>query len=391
VACGLVPALTSKAARFAAFGAGAKIIKTFAYELTRDDAEEIRRITPDILLLVGGTDGGNSEVVTKNARVIAGIELDFPVVYAGNRAVKEDCVRILSDSPHPVHTAPNVMPVFGSIDVQPVQLVLREIFLKNIIRCKGLSKTEALLDGILMPTPAAVLTALSLLSNGTQSRKGIGELVAVDLGGATTDIYSIASGLPTQSGTFLHGLAEPYVKRTVEGDIGMRFSAHGVVEAAGMEELLRLSGLSEDKAKALLAKIAEDPSALPQDEDERALDFALAVLAIRLGIMRHAGTLQEIYTPLGPMYQQVGKDLSQIDRIILTGGALIYCDKYATIAREAVQVADPSVLIPSRFKLIRDQGYILSAMGLLAGYNQDAAFEILNQNFGKEEAYAACQ
>ncbi len=391
VACGLVPALTSKAARYAAFGAGAKVIKTYAYELTSDDAQEIRQISPDILLLVGGTDGGNSDVVTRNARTIARIVGDFPIVYAGNRAAKDECVRILSDSPHAVHTAPNVMPVFGSIDVHPVQLVLRDIFLKNIIHCKGLSKTQALLDGILMPTPAAVLTALTLLSEGTQSKKGIGDLVAVDLGGATTDVYSIASGLPTHPGTFLHGLAEPYVKRTVEGDIGMRFSARGVVESAGMEELLRLSGISEGRAAVLLANIAQDPSVLPRDEDELALDFALAILAIRLGITRHAGTLQEIYTPVGPMYQQIGKDLSQIGRVILTGGALIYSDKYNAIAREAVQAADPSALIPRKFSLIRDQGYLLSAMGLLAGYDQDAAFEILDNNFGKEELYAACQ
>jgi uncharacterized protein (TIGR01319 family) len=163
------------------------------------------------------------------------------------------------------------------------------------------------------------------------------------------------------------------------------------VEAAGMEELLRLSGLSEYKAAVLLTNIAQDPSVLPQNEDEQALDFALAVLAIRLGIMRHAGTIQEVYTPVGPVYQQVGKDLSKIERVILTGGALIYSDKYAVIAREAVQAADPSALIPRKFALIRDEGYILSAMGLLAGCDQDAAFEILIHNFGKEEAYAACQ
>ncbi len=389
-ACGLVPALTAKAARFAAFGAGAKVIKTFAYELTRDDVEEISRIAPDILLLVGGTDGGNSDVVIKNARAIAGIDQAFPVVFAGNRAAKEACVSILNGSSHPVHTAPNVMPVFGTIDVQPVQQVIRDIFLKNIIHCKGLSKTEELLDGILMPTPAAVQTALSLLSQGPPGGSGIGELLAVDLGGATTDVYSIASGLPTRAGTFLHGLAEPYVKRTVEGDIGMRFSAHGVADAAGMEELLRLSGLDEGKAAKLLGNIADDPSILPQDDDERALDFALAALAIRLGVTRHAGVLQEIYTPLGPMYQQVGKDLSQIGLVILTGGALIHTDRYAAIAREAVQVTDPSSLIPRKFALMRDERYILSAMGLLAAYDQDAAFEILIQHFGKEESYAAC-
>lgn len=391
VACGLVPELTAKAARFAAYGAGAKVIKTYSYELTQEDAKEISAIAPDILLLVGGTDGGNSEVVVKNAETIAPLTPNFPVVFAGNRAAKAPCEELISASAHPFFSAGNVMPTFGKIDVVPVQQVIRSIFLERIIQFKGLSHFREVIDGILMPTPAAVLSALTLLSEGVQDKPGIGELMALDLGGATTDIYSIASGTPNSPSTYVHGLREPYVKRTVEGDIGMRYSAQGVVDAAGMDELLAISGLSQDQVEAMLAKIAADPSILPANPEEEALDFALAALAIRLGMVRHAGSLQQVYTPVGPIYQQSGKDLTQIRRIIMTGGALIHADNYVGIASRAVQWQDPSSLIPRRFSVIRDRRYILSAMGLLADYDKEAAFEILMQDFGKEENYATCQ
>lgn len=385
VACGLVPELTAKAARFAAFGAGAKVIKTFSFQLTQEDCQEIQAIAPDILLLVGGTDGGNSEVVLHNARAIAGIPGDFPVVYAGNRAAKADCVAALEQSAHPVYTAPNVMPTFGKVDEQPVQQVIRNIFLQRIVHGKGLSQFEEVLDGILMPTPAAVLTALTLLSKGAEGQRGLGDLVAIDLGGATTDVYSIASGEPTQAGTFLTGLREPHVKRTVEGDIGMRYSAHGVLAASGADEIARLAHLQPDKVPSLIDQLVDAPSRLPETAEEKGLDYALAALSIRTGLIRHAGSVQQIYTPVGPMFQQVGKDLREVELMILTGGALIYADDADGIAREAVAVDDPTTLIPRRFRAMKDSRYILSAMGLLAGHEQKIALQMLKQHFGKGE------
>ncbi len=385
VACGLVPELTAKAAQFAAFGAGAKVIKTFAYELTADDAQEIADIGPDILLLVGGTDGGNSEVVRKNAAVIAGIPGSFPVVYAGNRSAKAECMATLSASQHPAYAAPNVMPSFGKIDVTPAQQIIRDIFLKRIVLAKGLSHFQALLDGILMPTPAAVLRALTLLSEGLPGKPGIGELVAVDLGGATTDVYSIASGLPNDPSTMLRGLREPFVKRTVEGDIGMRYGALGVLEEAGMAELSSVSGLTADRVETLLHALRQNPSHLPQDQEEEALDFALATLAIRTGLLRHAGSVEQVYTPVGPVYQQVGKDLRNVQRVLLTGGALTTRADCDDLMRQAVAGQDPSALIPHTFSVSVDRDYILSAMGLLADSEPEAAFALLHHQFGKEE------
>ncbi len=389
VACGLVPGLTAKAARFAAFGAGAKVIKTYAYQLTQDDIHEIEQSKPDILLLVGGTDGGNTDVVCHNAQAIAQVAGDFPVVYAGNRSAASACEQLLRESSHKVHIAPNVMPSLGKLDVGPAQRVIRDIFLERIVRAKGLSGYGDLLDGILMPTPSAVLEALTLLSVGLPDKDGLGDLVAADLGGATTDIYSIATGDPVDPCIGLHGLREPRVKRTVEGDIGMRYSARGVLQAAGIEELCSTSGLDEASCMEFMESIERDPSVLPQNEQQDDFDKALAVQAIRLGLTRHAGTLEEVYSPAGLLYRQTGKDLTRVKRVILTGGALIHAKDAEAIVRQSVQVRDQSALIPREFEVTVDRQYILSAMGLLAGYNREAAFDIMTKHFKRGNMYAA--
>ena len=96
ITAGLVPELTAEAARRASLGAGAKVIKVYSFEITEDDAEEINETKPDIFLLCGGTDGGNSECIIKNAKTLAGIEADFPVIIAGNRSAAKECQRILA-------------------------------------------------------------------------------------------------------------------------------------------------------------------------------------------------------------------------------------------------------------------------------------------------------
>lgn len=391
VAVGLVPALTAKAARFAAYGAGAKVIATYSYELTRADAEAIRAHRPDIVLLSGGTDGGNKEVILKNARMLAGIEADFPVIVAGNRAAQDECVDIIAASGKPVYGADNVMPSLNMLNVRPAQDIIRRVFLERIVLAKGLSTAQELIDGILMPTPAAVLNALTLLAEGTSNRPGLGDLMAVDVGGATTDVYSIARGLPTSPATMLHGLREPRVKRTVEGDIGMRYGASGVAEAAGMDALSEVSGLPADTITCLLRQIQEDPSLLPQGDELSALDYALAVLAVRTGLIRHAGTLTQVYTPMGAVYRQEGKDLTEISRMVVTGGTLIYSGRSQDIVKTALQGNDPSALLPRDPVITVDHQYILASMGLLAGYDQAAALDILLQQFGKDVDNAAGQ
>ncbi|MBR5817982.1 MAG: glutamate mutase L, partial [Clostridia bacterium] len=279
VTSGLVPELTGEAAKLASLGAGAKTVGVFTYELTEKDIEEIGKINPDIFLLVGGTDGGNTDCILHNAKMLANMKPLFPIVLAGNRTCASECEKILKDCE--VHTCPNVMPKLGVLQIEPTQKKIREIFLKRIIQAKGLSKVQSLLSDIMMPTPSAVLQAIELLANGYEDELGIGELIAVDVGGATTDVYSIADGMPEHANTVYKGLPEPYAKRTVEGDIGMRYSVQGIVDAQGIERICRLSGLSKERALALIEALKHNTEQLPNgDEELEALDFALASCAI---------------------------------------------------------------------------------------------------------------
>ncbi|MEG1604477.1 MAG: methylaspartate mutase accessory protein GlmL [Clostridia bacterium] len=376
IACGLVPALTAEGAKRAALGAGAKVIKTYAYDLTQADIDEIDRLKPDIFLLSGGTDGGNRACVTHNAQMLAKATTDFPIVLACNRSATDACKAVLASAGREVLVTENVMPEFGRLNIEPCQGVIREVFLRRIISAKGLSSETMLIGGILMPTPAAVLTALTLLS------ETMGELMAVDLGGATTDVYSITDGLPSRAGTVLRGLPEPYAKRTVEGDIGMRYSAQGVVEAAGLAAVCAISGASEEAVTRWIAHIRREPGILSTTPIEDQIDFALASLAIEIGLVRHAGTIEQVYTPMGVAYQQTGKDLTRVTRLLLTGGALIHTGRAGEMAARAMSTERyPDSLMPRTAKLSVDTRYILSAMGLLSQNHRELARQLMIKEF----------
>ena len=148
VTSGLVPELTVEAAKLASLGAGAKAAGVYSFELTEDDILEIGKINPDIFLLVGGTDGGNSECIIHNARMLAQMKPQFPIVLAGNRTAAKKCQEILAGCD--VYVCPNVMPKFGTLQIEPTQKQIREIFLNRIIQAKGLSKAAELLSDIII-------------------------------------------------------------------------------------------------------------------------------------------------------------------------------------------------------------------------------------------------
>ena len=379
VTSGLVPELTAEAAYQASLGAGAKVLKVFSFQLTEDDVAEILEINPDIFLLVGGTDGGNTECILHNARMLAGADFDFPVIIAGNRTAARECERILSG--HEVHICENVMPKFGTLNIEPARKKIREIFLGRIVQAKGLSKATELISGILMPTPSAVLKATRLLAEGCEGESGIGDLIAVDVGGATTDIYSMADGMPRDAATVYKGLPEPYDKRTVEGDIGMRYSVRGIVEAAGISRICQLSGLEKARAEELIDLIASAPDTLPAPgSDLEKLDFALASMAIETAGTRHAGSMEETYTLMGLTYIQSGKDLRNVKQVIVTGGSLIRTRRTGEIAAHALfSPLAPMSLRPVKAEIRVDRKYILAAMGLLSEYYPQIALRIMKK------------
>ena len=379
IASGLVPELTSEAAKLASLGAGAKIAGLYSFQLTQDDLEDIQAAKPDIFLLVGGTDGGNSECILHNAAMLATLEPDFPVVIAGNRTAARQCQRILEK--FETYVCPNVMPKFGVLNIEPTQKQIREIFLHRIIQAKGLSKAAELLSDILMPTPSAVLMAMELLAQGCEGECGIGDLVAVDVGGATTDVYSMSDGMPKAMNTVYTGLPEPYSKRTVEGDIGMRYSVHGIVEAAGLNRVSQLAQLPPRRVQELVDDLRRHTDSLPDgDQELEALDHALASLAIEVAVSRHAGTMEETYTMMGQTFVQNGKDLTGVKQIVVTGGSLIHTKDTAAIARHALwSPAQPMSLRPKEAVIWVDRRYILAAMGLLSAHYPQTALRIMKK------------
>lgn len=390
ITSGLVPELTGEAAKLASLGAGAKVIGVYSFQLTEDDIADIAREKPDIFLLVGGTDGGNTANILSNAKMLAKLEPSFPVVIAGNRTAARECQRILSK--FETHICPNVMPKFGQLQIEPTQSKIREIFLNRIIHAKGLSKASELLSDIMMPTPSAVLQAMDLLAQGCEGEEGIGDLIAVDVGGATSDVYSITDGMPEGMNTVFKGLPEPYSKRTVEGDIGMRYSILGVAESAGYSALSALSGLREERVKELVSYLSQHTDTVPGDDPElQNLDCAVACMAVREAVARHAGTMEETYTLMGKTYVQTGKNLTRVKNIVVTGGSLIHAKSPKKIASFALyDPSTPQSLRPMKADVWVDKAYILAAMGLLSSYYPKAALRIMKKELevyetGKQE------
>ena len=379
VTSGLVPELTGEAAKLASLGAGAKVVGVYAFQLTEDDLEDIQKAKPDIFLLVGGTDGGNTECILHNAKMLASMKPAFPIVVAGNRTAARECQRILEGCE--VYVCPNVMPKFGVLKIEETQKQIRQIFLNRIVQAKGLSKATALLSDIMMPTPSAVLQAMELLAQGCEGETGIGELVAVDVGGATTDVYSIADGMPEHMSTVFKGLPEPYAKRTVEGDIGMRYSIWGILEAVGIDRICQKSGLSKDRVEELVGYLSEHTDVVPDDNEElETLDFALASMAIEEAVRRHAGTIEETYTMMGQTFVQEGKNLTKVRQIVVTGGSLIHTRRTAEIAANALySPAQPASLRPKQANVWVDRTYIMAAMGLLSTHYPQAALRIMKK------------
>ncbi len=380
VAIGLVTDLTAEAARQAALGAGARVLKTYAYELTDADRDEIAQLQPDIILLAGGTDGGNHTTIIHNAQVLATLDLNVPVVIAGNRSVAPEVAGYLKNSFNTYITA-NVMPEIGRLDVEPARQVIRQVFMDTIVQAKGLAKAEELIEGIFMPTPAAVLRAGTLLSKGAPGLAGWGDLLIVDVGGATTDVHSLGMGHPSRSGTVMRGLPEPFAKRTVEGDLGVRVSALPLVEAVGAEVIASHLGWDPEEVRGAAAKITANQDYLPQTSEDVEFDQALGYFAAKTAVGRHAGRLSEVYTPTGAVWIQEGKDLSQFRAVIATGGVFINSSAPAAMLEGAARDnSDPLALKPVDPVYYLDGDYLLAAAGLLAEDYGQAAFRLMEHS-----------
>lgn len=381
VSVGLVPELSSEAARRAALGAGAKIVGHYSHTLNTQEVAEIEALSPDVLLLAGGTDGGNERTLVHNARALGASALRSHVVVAGNKCARDAVEQALAGSGLIATFADNVMPAIGVLEVQPCREAIREVFLRHIVRAKGLDRARACVSDVIMPTPVAVLEAATLLGAGYGGDRGLGDLIVVDVGGATTDVYSIADGAPRLAGVSLRGLPEPHAKRTVEGDLGVR---HNIDVLA---EVCRKRGAALDEAT--VSRFHAQPSRLPGGLQEQSVDFELGRAAVATSFERHVGRLDTHYGPHGPYQVQTGKDLTGVATVIGTGGPIIHAARPEAILSGVLgDSGPPNLLKPRSAAFFLDGDYLLYAVGLLARSEPKAALGIARRHLRRLPAAA---
>lgn len=378
-AIGLVKELTVEAAKRVCLGAGAKVDLVFSHHLNQSEVQEIKDNKIDIILLAGGSDGGNSESVIYNADILGRNNIHIPVVFAGNKSAQDQINEIYKKYKMNGFICDNVMPTINVLNITSARDKIREIFLKQIIEAKGIKKIENQISQVIQPTPSAVLDAAKLLADGYLEEDGLGEIVVVDIGGATTDLYSIC-GSTKRSDVIIQGLEEPFAKRTVEGDLGMRYSAPGIVKSLTEREI---NYINKEKGLDIVQEVKkryDNVKLLPDNARDEFIDQFLAEMCAYRAMHRHCGRINEVLTPMGKVFNQVGKDLSDVNFVIGTGGVIIKSKHQYEILRQTTNILhNPTELRPNDPEFLVDQEYIMAAMGLLSKIEPMAALKIMKK------------
>ncbi len=377
--------VTAEAGRRVALSSGGKVVQVIAVSgpMPESDPWRILRHTtrPDVVLLTGGTDGGNAEPIRHAAGALVDSGWSGPVVVAGNVDARDDVASILGNVPHVL--ADNVVPRIGVLAPESARAAIREMFLAHVIGGKHLSSRAdprtgqgftAMVQGA---TPDVVLTAVELLARGLDAEHpGAGDVAVLDVGGATTDVHSVVELDPEAGSTEAGGLSREVVAttpvtRTVEGDLGMRWSATSTVAEAGLGDL---------------AEAAEhrrtDPDYLPDTDHETEIDEAIAGAAAGLALRRHAGRSRVVVSPEGRVVERSGKDLREVDLLVCSGG--VFRNGRPGVAERALEGSTgPDVeggwQLPRQPRVVVDHDYVLAAVGLLAGRHPQAAYRLVTR------------
>jgi uncharacterized protein (TIGR01319 family) len=375
VVSGLVPRLSAEAGRIAALGAGAKLTGCTSGRLIARDIESLARSKPDIVLLTGGTDGGDKLTLLHNAQALGRWTECPAVIVAGNREVADDAADILVEAGIPTRVVPNILPEIDVLEVGPAREAIRDEFLTNIVRAKGISRVQEYLDTAILPTPGVVLAGVELMAE----RLFTDGLIAIEIGGATTNIHSWSSSA-VKEGVIQRGLVEPALKRTVEGDLGVRWNAGTILEQAG-DDFFVARGIDDvADLHRYVAAVGARPETLPATDSERDYDAALACFAAKTAIARHCGRQREVSLPTGTVLVQEGKDLTRVGTLLGTGGSLIAAADPAAILSPAITSDDPFALLPSAARCLVDRDYVLYTVGLLAESNGDVGIQLAEQS-----------
>lgn len=376
---GLVAQMTAASAKRAALGAGAIVMDTIAANDKRKPHEQIQRIRelrPDMVLVSGGTDGGNTQQVVQIAELIAparprprfGSEYHLPIIFAGNRDAAPRIEEIFRDG-YDLSVVPNLRPVLEQENLGPARDKIHDVFLEHVMaHAPGYDKLIEWADAPIMPTPGAVGDILERIA-----RRDRINAVCVDIGGATTDVFSVFDG------TF---------NRTVSANLGMSYSISNVCAEAGMGNVLRWVHLDMDE-RELRNRVKNKmirPTTIPQTLEALVFEQAVAREALRLAYHQHkefATALKGVQQQrtVGDLFAQDGGNRSivdnmRLDLLVASGGVLSHAPRMEQTASMLVDSFEPEGFTT----LAKDSIFMMPHLGVLASVHPDAAMHVFERD-----------
>lgn len=360
---GLVHDMTTKASNEAALGAGAVVKMVTSGRLKNSDLKKIMEINPNIIMIAGGLDYGERETALFNAKKIRDMGVNVPVIYAGNIENQQEIQEIFSTYPSKIYLVENVYPRVDVLNVEPARKIIQKVFFEHIIHAKGMNKVFSLVNGPILPTPGAVMESAKLL------KEEIGDLMIIDVGGATTDVHSVTKGSEEVQRILLS--PEPEAKRTVEGDLGVYVNRRNLIERIGEDKLRVELSLEQSDFENLLP--------IPKTASELRLVRRLTEEAVMTSLDRHAGFVRSLYgESSGRKSVAEGKDLTEIKYIIGTGGALTRLPQMEEILGKIFQFGRGGKLFPRKeAKVLIDKNYILASLGILSLKYPNSALKLM--------------
>lgn len=376
---GVVREMTAASAERAALGAGAIVMETLASNDKRRPYEQIQRIRelrPDMILLAGGTDGGTKSHVVQLAELIApakpqprfGGQYKMPVIFAGNRDAAPLVEEVLSDSVE-LSVVPNLRPVLEEENLGPARDRVHDLFLEHVMaHAPGYDKLISWADAPIMPTPGAVGDILKTIAD----LQGI-NAVGVDIGGATTDVFSVFNG------TF---------NRTVSANLGMSYSISNVLAEATLPMILRWVPYDCDE-RELRNRVKNKmirPTTIPQTLDALMFEQAVAREALRLSYLQHkqfATSLVGVQRQrsIGDAFGQEGGPHTIVDNMTLnllvaSGGVLSHAPRMEQTVMMLIDSFEPEGVT----RLAKDSIFMMPHLGVLASVHQQAAMEVFERD-----------
>lgn len=372
---GLVYDMTARAAKEAALGAGGIIHYITAGKMRRTDIAKIKEIQPNLILIAGGVDYGERDTALDNAEKIRAMGLKTPIIYAGNIENQGEMELIFDEeSGQKLYNVENVYPKIDELNVEPCRKVIQDAFEDHIIHAPGMEHVRDMVNGPIIPTPGAVMECTKLLYDC------LGDLIVLDVGGATTDLHSVATESDNVARIMI--APEPKAKRTVEGDLGVYVNRMKVIESIGEEKMAKFC----EEEGIDLEKTLESYVAIPKTEDEFKLVEKLTEEAVMKAVERHAGIIRYVYGPSGRSTLAEGKDLTQVKYIVGTGGALTRLPHRVEIMEKIADYDETGMrLFPTNHaKVLVDNDYIMASLGVLSKKHREGAIKLLEKSLGFE-------